>query len=167
MKLIRPHIVGIGLALVLAGCATQPVEHKLSEQVGVLDNYIAAWNAHDAARAASFFANDIEYYDASAGASQHGKDNARKNVVEAFLKAVPDAVWQRDATDPVVAQDGIAFSWTFTGTNTGDWSDGTKATGKKFSVPGATIMRFRNGKIVFQGDYYDAYNFFKQLGLAQ
>ncbi len=32
---------------------------------------------------------------------------------------------------------------------------------------GATLMRFKNGKIVYQGDYYDAYGFFKQVGLAK
>ncbi len=151
----------------LTGCATKPVEHKPSEKVGVLDNYLAAWNNHDATRAASFFTDDVEYFDANVGESQHGKDNARVHVVEAFLKAVPDAVWQRDPSEPIIGADGVAFSWTFGGTNTGDWSDGTKATGKKFSVRGASLIRFRNGKIAYQGDYYDAYRFLKQLGLAQ
>jgi hypothetical protein len=30
-----------------------------------------------------------------------------------------------------------------------------------------TLIRLRDGKIAYQGDYYDAYGFFKQLGLAQ
>lgn len=49
----------------------------------------------------------------------------------------------------------------------GDWADGTKATGKKFSIRGATLIRVKDGKILFDGDYYDAYGFYKQLGLAQ
>jgi steroid delta-isomerase-like uncharacterized protein len=151
----------------LTGCATAPVEHKPSEKVGILDNYLNAWNNHDAARAANFFTDDVEYFDASVGEAQRGKDNARIHVVEAFLKAVPDAVWQRDPAEPIVGGEGLAFSWIFSGTNTGDWSDGTKATGKKFSVRGASLIRFRNGKIAYQADYYDAYSLFKQLGLVQ
>jgi len=148
------------------GCASTQSARRSDNIVNLVDDYMAAWNAHDAARAAAFFDENIEYYDASVGASQHGKANAQKNVVEAFLQAVPDAEWKRDAA-PIVGNDAVAFQWTFSGTNTGDWSDGTKATGKTFTVRGATLIRLSDNKIVFQADYYDAYAFFKQLGLAK
>ena len=160
----------LGLTLILAalaGCATAPVEPKRSELVGIIDNYLTAWNAHDATRVASFFTDDVEYYDASTGEAVHGRDSARVKIVEVFLNAAPDLVWQRDTVDPIVGRDAVAFEWTFSGTNTGDWSDGTKATGKKFSIHGATLIRFRQGKIANQGDYYDAYGFLKQIGLVQ
>jgi steroid delta-isomerase-like uncharacterized protein len=134
--------------------------------LAVVERYMAAWNAHDAAKAASYMTDDVEYYDASTPAPQKGRDNARKNVIQAFLTAAPDCVWTRTGA-PVVGKDGIAFQWTFKGTNTGPWSDGTKATGKPFSFNGLTLIRLRGGKIAYQGDYYDAYGFFKQLGLAQ
>ena len=67
----------------------------------------------------------------------------------------------------MIGDGAVAFEWSFTGTNTGDWADGTKATGKSFSFVGLTIMRFTDGKISYQGDFYDAYGFYKQLGLAQ
>ena len=170
MKSLRAQLLSVALiftvATLIQGCASTQSARRSDDIVNLLDNYLAAWNAHDAARAASFFDENIEYYDASVGQSQHGRANARKNVVEAFLHAVPDALWQRDAA-PIVGKDAVAFQWTFSGTNTGDWSDGTQATGKKFSVRGATLMRLSGNKIVFQGDYYDAYGFFKQLGLAK
>jgi steroid delta-isomerase-like uncharacterized protein len=134
--------------------------------LAVVERYMAAWNAHDAAKAASYMTDDVEYYDASTPAPQKGRDNARKNVIQAFLTAAPDCVWTRTGA-PVIGKDGIAFQWTFKGTNTGPWSDGTKATGKPFSFNGLTLIRLRGGKIAYQGDYYDAYGFFKQLGLAQ
>ncbi len=160
----------LGLTLILAaltGCTTLPTKEKPSELIGIADNYIAAWNAHDAQRVASFFTDDVEYYDASIGEAAHGRDSARVKIVEAFLKAAPDLVWQRDTVDPIVGRDAVAFEWRFSGTNTGDWSDGTKATGKKFSIHGTTLIRFRHGKIANQGDYYDAYGFLKQIGLVQ
>jgi len=134
--------------------------------VALIDAYMAAWNAHDAAKAAGYMGDDVEYYDASTPAAQKGRANAQKNVIQAFMTAAPDCRWTRTGT-PVVDKNGIAFQWTFEGTNTGPWSDGTQATGKHFSFNGLTLVRVKGGKIAYQGDYYDAYGFFKQLGLAQ
>ena len=134
--------------------------------VALVDQYMAGWNAHDAARAASAFADSGVYYDASVGTPQVGRANAQKNVIEAFIKAVPDCQWTRDG-EPVVsaAGDAIAFQWTFSGTNTGAWADGTKPKNKKFSIKGLSLIRIKDGKIAWQGDYYDALGFYKQIGL--
>jgi uncharacterized protein (TIGR02246 family) len=134
--------------------------------VALVDQYMAGWNAHDAARAASAFADSGVYYDASVGTPQVGRANAQKNVIEAFIKAVPDCQWTRDG-EPVVsaAGDAIAFQWTFSGTNTGAWADGSKPKNKKFSIKGLSLIRIKNGKIAWQGDYYDALGFYKQIGL--
>lgn len=136
-----------------------------AQAVDLVDRYMSAWNSHDAAAAAAFYDENVEYYDASTGAPVLGKLKAQKEIVGAFLGAVPDLAWTRDKGQPIVGSDAIAFQWTFSGTNTGAWSDGTKATGKKFSIHGATLIRLSKGKIVYQGDYYDAHTFYKQLGL--
>lgn len=159
-----PLIRGLALALVLTLPPTLAAQAPTSS-VAVVDAYMAAWNAHDAARAAGFMTDDVEYYDASTPAPQKGRANAQQNVIQAFMTAAPDCRWTRTGT-PVVDRHGIAFQWTFEGTNTGAWADGTKATGKHFSFNGLTLVRMREGKISYQGDYYDAYGFFKQLGLA-
>ena len=36
------------------------------------------------------------------------------------------------------------------------WGPDTPATGKPFSFKGVTFMRVENGKIVYQGDWYDS-----------
>lgn len=153
------------LALAISVPAALPAQAPAGP-VAVVDAYMAAWNAHDAARAAGYMTDDVEYYDASTPAPQKGRSNAQKNVIQAFMTAAPDCRWTRSGT-PVMDQSGIAFQWTFEGTNTGAWGDGTKATGKHFKFSGLTLVRIRGGKIAYQGDYYDAYGFFKQLGLAQ
>lgn len=135
-----------------------------ADALATVEAYVGAWNAHDAAKAAEYFADDVVYYDASVGEPQNGRDAARTNVIEAFLNAVPDAKWER-VGDPVVQGDAVAFEWTFSGTNTGDWSDGTKATGKTFTIHGLSMFRLKDDRIVYQGDYYDALGFFTQLGL--
>jgi hypothetical protein len=59
---------------------------------------------------------------------------AAKNVSQAFITAAPDCSWVRDSTPPIVGPDGVAFTRTFSGTHTGPFADGTKATGKKLGL---------------------------------
>ncbi len=161
------------LALILSACkAPTPAPPKepappAVDPVAVVDRYMTGWNAHDAAQAAAVMTDNVTYYDATVGVPQVGRDSAQKNVIQAFITAAPDCSWVRDSTPPIVGPNGIAFTWTFSGTNTGPMSDGTKATGKKFSFKGATLIRLEGDKIAYQGDYYDAYGFLKQLGLAK
>ena len=167
-RIVLPAI----LLAALVSCqapAAKPASDSASaviNPVQVVDQYMAAWNAHDAGKAASYMTDDVVYYDATVGIPQVSRDSARKNVIQAFLTAAPDCNWVRDSTPPIVGPDGIAFQWTFTGTHTGPFADGTKPTGKKFSFKGATLIRLRGDHIAYQGDYYDAYGFLKQLGLA-
>ncbi len=120
----------------------------------LVDGYLAAWNSHDAEQAADFLDQHVAYDDAITGATQKGRDAARRAVIAALFRAVPDLSWRRVAP-PIVAGDSVAFQWLRTGTNTGDWNDGAKATGKAFEVRGATILRLHDYKILYQGDYYD------------
>lgn len=134
-----------------------------STSVQLVSDYMAAWNAHDADKAASFFVEDGVYFDASVGTPQQGRQAALDNVIKVFMGAAPDCHWQLRG-EPIATADGVAFEWTFTGTNTGDWSPTTKATGKAFKFDGVSFVRTRDGKIAYQGDYYDAATLNKQLG---
>lgn len=169
----RLSLQAAALLLALSACKAPPAETPKEpappavDPVAVVDQYMAGWNAHDAARAASSMAEDVTYYDATVGVPQVSRDSAQKNVIQAFMTAAPDCSWVRDSTPPIVGPNGIAFTWTFSGTQTGPFADGTKATGKKFSFKGATLIRLKGDKIEYQGDYYDAYGFLKQLGLAK
>ena len=100
------------------------------------------------------------------GEPQKGREAARDNVIKVFITAVPDLKWEMKS-NPIVSADGVAFQWTFSGTNTGAWGPDTPATNKSFSFDGVTFMRIKDGKIVYQGDYYDGYGFQKQLGWIQ
>ena len=129
----------------------------------LVQNLIAAWNAHDADKAAAYLADDAVYFDATVGTPQKGKAAARDNVIKVFIGAVPDLTWKM-TSEPIVGPDGIAFQWEFAGTNSGDWSAETKATGKPLKFEGVSFVRIKDGKIRYQGDYYDALGFNKQLG---
>ena len=129
----------------------------------IVDGYMAAWNAHDAEQAATFLAEDAVYFDATVGTPQNGKAAARDNVIKVFITAVPDLTWKMTSA-PIVGADGIAFQWVFSGTNSGAWSAETPATGKPVKFEGVSFIRIKEGKISYQGDYYDALGFNKQLG---
>jgi steroid delta-isomerase-like uncharacterized protein len=130
----------------------------------VVEDYLAAWNAHDSAKAAAFFADDVSYFDASVGEPIVGAEAAKTGVIDNFLNAAPDAVWTMKGA-PVVEGERVAFEWEFTDTNTGAWGDGTAATDKPFTITGASIFTVLDGKITAQNDYYDALGFYTQLGL--
>jgi len=156
---VAARSLAVGAAVLLSATVA-----LAQDAMTVVDGYMAAWNAHDSAAAADYFADNVSYYDASVGTPVEGRDAAKSQVIDAFLTAAPDAVWARDG-DAIVSGGSVAFEWTFSGTNTGPWSDGTEATGKAFSIHGASVFRIEGDKIVDQADYYDALGFYAQLGL--
>ncbi|MBI3554422.1 MAG: SgcJ/EcaC family oxidoreductase [Elusimicrobia bacterium] len=151
-------------AILLGLSATTRGSNLAFSPVTFVDSYMAAWNAHDAAKAAAFFADDGVYFDTTVGTPQKGRDAVRRNVIEVFMKAAPNLTWSRDAKAPIIGPEGIAFEWSFKGTNTGAWDANTPATNKPFEFKGVSFVMIKNGKIEYQGDYYDALSFQKQLG---
>jgi steroid delta-isomerase-like uncharacterized protein len=62
------------------------------------------------------------------------------------------------------AGDWVAQEWVMTGTQTGALG-GIPATGKSFSVRGATITELRKDKIRREGDYWNQATLLQQLGV--
>ena len=147
--------------LALFACAG--LAQAADDAKAIIDGYMAAWNAHDADKAGEFLAEDAEYYDVTVGSAQKGRAAARDNVIKVFVTAIPDLKWVMTGA-PIVSADGIAFQRQFSGTNTGAWGAETPATGKPVSFEGVSFVRIKDGKIAYQGDYYDALGFNKQLG---
>lgn len=133
------------------------------ETIALAVAYVEAWNSHDAGRIAGLLHEDMAYFDASVGDSQRGRQAALDNVIGVFHRAVPDAAWTI-RSEPLATDEGIAFEWTISGTNTGDWNPSSPATGRGLQFDGMTILRFNDGKVVYQGDYYDAATVNRQLG---
>lgn len=154
----------IGLLVALAATTSALAADMTPRQVA--DAYMAAWNAHDPDAAAALMADNVTYLDVTVGEPQKGRDAARDKVIKLFVTAAPDLTWKM-TSEPIESANGIAYEWTFAGTNTGAWGPDTPATGKTFSFNGVTFMRVENGKIVYQGDYYDSLGFQKQLGWIQ
>jgi len=156
---IQSMLLGLLLILASHGVLASGQEQTLE----IIHGYMKAWNAHDAQAAAQYFAPDVEFLDASVGVPQVGRENARSQVVEVFMQAVPDLQWKM-LGEPILNGEGIAFEWEFKGNNTGPWSTETPATGRPLSFKGVSFIRLKDGKILTQHDYYDALGFNKQLG---
>lgn len=148
---------------VAAPAVVKPVPPPTPASKQIIADYMAAWNAHDPEQAGSFFAKDGVYVDASVGVPQVGRRAAIDNVIAVFIRAVPDCKWEIRG-DPIATGDSIAFEWTFSGTNTGGWGGGIPATNQKLNLHGVSFIRLKDGKIAYQGDYYDGVTMNKQMG---
>lgn len=151
----------ISMAMLLAFAGSHTVYAEMTP-TQVVKAYMAAWNQHDAQKAGTYLAKNVEYYDVTVGTPQKGQIAARDQVIKVFIDAVPNLKWEM-TSPPIVSKDGIAFQWRFSGTNTGKWGT-TSATNKPLTFEGVSFVRTHHGKITYQGDYYDAANLNKQLG---
>ncbi|HMB56404.1 MAG TPA: nuclear transport factor 2 family protein [Arenimonas sp.] len=143
--------------------APTPVVAPASPALDVVVGYRAAWNAHNIDQAGSFLADDVTYFDASIGTPLHGREEATSKIIRVFLTAVPNAQWEMRGP-PIATNDGVAFEWTFSGTNTGAWSANLPATTQQVRFSGVTFIRVEGGKIRSIGTYYDSSILNRQMG---
>lgn len=85
-----------------------------------------------------------------------------KQMVTMTRTALPDV---RAILDDVIAEgDKVVARWTMSGTHQGSMH-GVPPTGNRVTVPGITIFRFANGKIVERWDHWDTLGLMQQLGV--
>ena len=121
------------------------------------DDWIAAWNSHDAEKVVAIFTMDVLYEDVTFGAVNHGSAELRKFAASIF-EAVPDAKFE--LVNSSVDRGHGSIEWIFGGTDHGLYK-----TEKKFSVRGVSAIDLRSGKISRNLDYYDAASIMRQVGL--
>jgi steroid delta-isomerase-like uncharacterized protein len=130
------------------------------------DEEIAAWNAHDADRAAAIFSNDVLWIDTGSPQPMKGKDAIRQ-YLQGWFSAFPDI--KLTVKNRVVTEDQVAAELEFVGTNSGNLqlAPGATipATGKTIHGRGTYFVRFRDGKPVEVHSYPDLAGMMMQLGL--
>lgn len=128
----------------------------------VFDEYIAAWNSHDTEKIAEFFTEDGIHEDVAVGSVFHGKSELKAGLSRLFA-ACPD--FRLELKTLLAAGNWVAQEWVMSGTRTGDLDRlGIAASGKRFSIRGASITRLRGGKIARNTDYWDMQSMRQQLG---
>lgn len=129
--------------------------------VQIVKSYMAAWNHHNAQQAADYFSPEGVYYDASVGTPVTGKIAAEQQVIAPFIQGVPDLQWKM-VGEPVWNKTTVSFEWVFSGHNTGNWA-GSPPTGKAIQFSGVSFIKLKQGKITYQGDYYDSATLSREL----
>ena len=128
----------------------------------MIKNYIAAWNSHDAKKIASFFTEDGVHEDIAIGSVYHGRNELKAGLIPLFA-ACPD--FKLEIKSLFSTTDFVAQEWVMTGTQTGALDGlGIPATGKSFSIQGASITKLRRGKIARNTDYWNLMSMLQQLG---
>ena len=85
-----------------------------------------------------------------------------RGFFEGCYSAIPDIHFT--LTSAAADSDRAALEWTMTGTHKGDLP-GLPATGKPFSVRGATVYEIAADKISVVRDYWDLATLLRQVGL--
>jgi steroid delta-isomerase-like uncharacterized protein len=128
----------------------------------MLKDYIAAWNSHDVEKIATFFTEDGVHEDVAVGSVFHGKNELKAGISPLFA-ACPD--FNLEVKSIFGIADWLAQEWVMSGTQTGNFGGiGIPATGKSFSVRGASITKLREGKIARNTDYWNLTSMLQQLG---
>lgn len=119
----------------------------------------AAWALHQPERIDAIFTDDATYEDVASARIQRGKE-AIKQLMRNTFGWAPD--FRVQMTSLTVGDDAAATEWTSEGIQTGALDD-VPASGNSFHLRGASILKFRDGKIAGVTDYYDMATFLQQL----
>jgi steroid delta-isomerase-like uncharacterized protein len=126
-----------------------------------LDEWAAGWSTQNIERVLSLCTDQCLYEDVPLGITNRGKEELRAFGQQVF-NAFPD--FKIELTTRVVSPDWAMLEWTMSGTHQGDLP-GMPATGKPFSVRGATTLELDGGRISRNSDYWDMATLLTQLGL--
>ena len=155
------NLCGVVFFLTLSGgCEIAQQSDGLMSPEDLADKVTEIWSAHDTDIVDDAFADEGIYEDVAMQAAMRGKAEIKK-FMEETLAGFPD--FDVKQVRFLSTENMIASEWIMSGTHTGDFP-GFKATGKPFSVRGASVGVVRDGKIVRWTDYYDRYDLMSQLG---
>jgi steroid delta-isomerase-like uncharacterized protein len=126
----------------------------------LLEEWAAAWSAHAPERVVALFTNDCVYEDVTMGVVNRGKSELT-TFAEGIFDAFPD--FAIELASHFAAGACAGMEWTMSGTHRGDLP-GLPATGKRFTLRGATILELQEDKIKRCSDYWDMTGFLRQIG---
>lgn len=130
--------------------------------MGWMDEYLDAWNSHDAERVASFMADGAIYEDVALGQRMTGHDEIVAFVNNASADFSTD--FRFETITAMSTDDWYALEWTMSGTHDRE-TPGLGMTNKSFSIRGASVGTLENGKIKLNRDYWNMADFLIQVGI--
>jgi steroid delta-isomerase-like uncharacterized protein len=128
----------------------------------LMHDYLAAWNARDAQRIVSFFAEDAVYDDRGAGTLLRGRDQIRAHA-ERVHHAFPDLYFELVRASH--ADSFTAGEWRSRMTHRGE-IDGLAPTGREVESGGVDVATLDpEGRITHLVSYYDGAAIMRDLGV--
>jgi steroid delta-isomerase-like uncharacterized protein len=132
--------------------------------VEVVQNNFNNWNRHDAEAIVAAFAEGGTY--SNPNQAQPFTGQAIGDFAKFVWTIFPD--FSLDLIS--IGETGrglVALQWVYQGTNTGAFPDGTPATGRRVTCPGASFVQVEGDKIRSERVYLDLLGEQKQLGLIK
>ncbi|MFM9108605.1 MAG: ester cyclase [Chloroflexota bacterium] len=147
----------------LAGAWASGARGAASEFVypAPLDRFAAAWAERDPAAIASLYAEDAVLAEAVIDGDRREGRAAIEEWLVANFAGFPDLALVPRAA--FVSGDSAAIEWTYTGTYTGQIPGLPPGNGLQISIPGASVLHYRDGLIVQDTMYYDRATFEAQF----
>jgi len=127
-----------------------------------IEEYKIAWNSHDVVKLASFCTDEGIYEDVAQGTTYRGKNEVTAYINSLFVD-MPDLKF--DFKSIFGAGDWMGIEVVMSGTFAHSSIPGIKATGKRFSVRGVSVIQLRNGLIIRKSFYVNMVTFLQQVGL--
>jgi steroid delta-isomerase-like uncharacterized protein len=126
----------------------------------LVDQWATAWSSHDMDHVLALFTDDCIYEDFALGLVNHGKAELRA-FGQGFFDFSPDLRLEviAQSLSGQVAQ----AEWVFSGTQQAEFM-GRPATGKRWSLRGASGFELQDGKFRRCSDYWDLTTLLNQLG---
>lgn len=126
----------------------------------VIDTYIEVWNTGNMSLLDDIVTADVVRSSGSFDSQNADGIDGLKAAMSGFRAAFPDTHVTID--ERAYGDDFVMCIWTFSGTNTGPGE--FEPTGRRVRVTGATIARFRDGRMATEDVYFDNLSFMRQLG---
>jgi steroid delta-isomerase-like uncharacterized protein len=128
----------------------------------IINDYVSSFNSHDLNKALSFWTDDSIYENLAQGIVTHNKKELSAWFDLSFFNT-PDLKFEVKSV--FGGDEWVGIEWVMSGTHTHSSNPAIPATGKTFSVRGASIYQLRNGKIVRETGYWNYVTVMQQLGL--
>ena len=116
----------------------------------IFRTWFSAWSSGDVTTLVSLFADDCTWDDVP-NRVHHGKQEVEA-LASATHRMVPDL--QLEIVDVLLGERWFVAEWRATGTNAGDFP-GIPASGNRFQMRGASVIKLRDGKIYSYASYWD------------
>ena len=146
----------------MSSAARPGTEAPGAKREALMRDYLAAWNARDAARIASFFSPEAVYEDMGAGAVARGPAEIEAHAARVHA-AFPDLHFE--LVRAAHGDDFTAGEWRSRMTHRGE-IDGLGPTGRVVESAGVDVATLdASGSIIHLASYYDGAEIMRDLGV--